>query len=90
MRLAVVAPRYGPEVIGGAESAVRMLAERLTGVRGWPVEVFTSCALDHLTWENTEPEGTTVCNGVTVHRFPVASRRRLEYFELDARVRVAP
>jgi len=90
VRLAVVAPRYGPEVIGGAESAVRMLAERLTGVRGWPVEVFTSCALDHLTWENTEPEGTTVCNGVTVHRFPVASRRRLEYFELDARVRVAP
>ena len=29
MKLAFVTPRYGLEVIGGAETAARMLAERL-------------------------------------------------------------
>ena len=52
--------------------------------------MLTSCALDHLTWENTEPPGTSVLNGVTVHRFPTASRRLLDYFELDGKLRVSP
>ena len=60
VKLAFVTPRYGIEVIGGAETAARMLAERLCLRAGWEVEVLTSCALDHLTWENTEPAGTTV------------------------------
>jgi glycosyltransferase involved in cell wall biosynthesis len=90
VKVAFVTPRYGTEVIGGAETAARLLAERLVAECGWPVEVFTSCALDHLTWENTEPVGTSVVGGVTVHRFPAASRRRLDYFELDGRIRVAP
>ena len=90
MKLAFVTPRYGTEVIGGAETAARMLAERLCVRDGWEVEVLTSCALDHLTWENTEPAGTSVVNGVTVHRFPTASRRTLDYFELDGKLRVAP
>jgi glycosyltransferase involved in cell wall biosynthesis len=90
MKLAFVTPRYGTDVIGGAETAARRLAERLVADRGWPVEVFTSCALDHLTWENTEPAGTTVVAGVTVHRFPTASRRRIDYFDLDGRIRIAP
>jgi glycosyltransferase involved in cell wall biosynthesis len=90
MKLAFVTPRYGVEVIGGAETAARMLAERLCLRPGWEVEVLTSCALDHLTWENTAPPGSTVINGVTVRRFPTASRRLLEYFELDGRLRVSP
>lgn len=90
MKLAFVTPRYGTEVIGGAESAARMLAERLCLRPGWEVEVMTSCALDHLTWENTEPVGTSVLNGVTVHRFATAGRRLLDYFELDAKLRVSP
>jgi glycosyltransferase involved in cell wall biosynthesis len=90
MKLAFVTPRYGPEVIGGAETAARMLAERMTLRPDWDVEILTSCALDHLTWENTEPAGTTVVNGVTVRRFPTASRRLLEYFELDGELRVSP
>ena len=52
--------------------------------------MLTSCALDHLTWENVEPAGTSVLNGVTVHRFPTASRRLIDYFTLDGRLRVAP
>ena len=90
MKLAFITPRYGTEVIGGAETAARMLAERLCRRPGWDVEVMTSCALDHLTWENTEPPGSSVINGVTVRRFPTASRRLLGYFELDARLRVSP
>ncbi len=90
MKLAFVTPRYGPEVIGGAETAARMLAERLCRRPGWQVEVLTSCAMDHLTWENTETPGTSTLNGVTVHRFPTASRRQLDYFDLDAKIRLAP
>ena len=90
MKLVFVTPRYGTEVIGGAETAARMLAERLCVRPGWEVEVLTSCALDHLTWENTEPAGTSVLNGVTVRRFPTASPRTLDYFELDSKLRVAP
>ncbi len=90
MKLAFVTPRFGTEVIGGAETAARMLAERLCLRPDWEVEVLTSCALDHLTWENTEPAGSTVVNGVTVRRFPTASRRTLDYFALDGELRVAP
>ncbi len=90
MKLAFVTPRYGIEVIGGAETAARMVAERLCVRPGWEVEVMTSCALDHLTWENNEPPGTSVINGVQVHRFPTASRRLLDYFKLDGRLRVSP
>jgi len=90
VKLAFVTPRYGPEVIGGAETAARMLAERLARRSGWEVEVLTSCALDHLTWENVEPEGTSSLNGVRVRRFPTSSPRLLAYFELDGRIRVAP
>ena len=50
----------------------------------------TSCALDHLTWENTEPPGTSRLNGVSVHRFPTASRRLIDYFTLDGELRVSP
>ena len=90
MKLTFVTPRYGTEVIGGAETAARMLAERLCLRPEWEVEVLTSCALDHLTWANTEPAGTSVLNGVTVKRFPTAAVRTLDYFELDAKLRVAP
>ncbi len=90
MKLTFVTPRYGTEVIGGAETAARMLAERLCTRPGWEVEVLTSCSLDHLTWENTEAAGTSVLNGVTVRRFPTVARRTLDYFELDGRLRVAP
>lgn len=90
MKLVFVTPRYGTEVIGGAETGARMLAERLSTRSGWEVEVMTSCALDHLTWENTVPAGTSVLNGVAVHRFPTASRRLLDYFKLDGKLRVAP
>lgn len=68
MKLAFVVPRYGEDVVGGAETAARQLAERLVGA-GWPVEVLTTCASDAMTWEDDRPPGKTTEGGVTVRRW---------------------
>jgi glycosyltransferase involved in cell wall biosynthesis len=68
--LAFVCPRYGTEVLGGAETVVREMAERLHA-RGLPVEVLTTCAVDHHTWENSYDPGMAYVNGIGVHRFPI-------------------
>jgi glycosyltransferase involved in cell wall biosynthesis len=88
--IAFVTPRYGPEVMGGAETAARQLAEHLAAGGEWAVEVFTTAALDHLTWEDELPTGTAALNGVTVHRFRSASGRVPEFYEIDGRLRAAP
>ncbi|HVA03573.1 MAG TPA: glycosyltransferase family 4 protein [Acidimicrobiales bacterium] len=90
MKVAFVTPRYGVEVMGGAESAARQLAEHLVAECGWQVEVFSTCALDHITWDNVLPAGDSDLNGVTVHRFASASGRVPEFYELDGRLRLAP
>lgn len=69
MKAAFVTPRYGVEVIGGAENGVRGLAERLVADRGWTAEVLTTCALDNRTWSDEYPPGTVEIEGVRVHRF---------------------
>ncbi len=89
-KVAFVTPRYGPEVMGGAEAAARQLAEHLTAQCGWTVEVFTTCAVDHITWDDVLTPGDSVLNGVTVHRFRSASGRTREFYELDGRLRPAP
>jgi len=86
MKVAFVTPRYGVEVMGGAESAARQLAEHLVAECGWQVEVFTTCALDHITWDDVLSPGDSVLNGVTVHRFASASGRVPEFYELDGPV----
>jgi len=75
-RIGFVVPRYGEDVLGGAERAARNLAEQLVAT-GWAeVEVLTTCARDHLTWQNELPAGETIINNVPVRRFPVAHRLR--------------
>ena len=69
-RIAFVPPRYGDDVVGGAETVLRQAAERLA-VRGWEVEILTTCARDHYTWANVYPAGTSHDGDLTVHRFPV-------------------
>jgi glycosyltransferase involved in cell wall biosynthesis len=68
VKVAYVVPRYGPQIRGGAETGARMLAEHLVADRGDRVEVFTSAALDALTWRDELAVGTESINGVTVHR----------------------
>jgi glycosyltransferase involved in cell wall biosynthesis len=75
MKVAAVVPRYGPEVIGGCETAVRELSEWLVRETRVEVEVLTTTALDSTTWAEHFPAGTSSRAGVTVHRFPVTRGR---------------
>lgn len=84
-RLAFVVPRYGPEVLGGAETHCRVLAESLAE-DGADVEVLTTCASDHFTWRNDHPPGASELNGVTVRRFRVSDRDQDLWWSLHTRI----
>ncbi len=73
LRVVVVVLRYGSEVVGGAESQARGFAEEAAR-QGWEVEVWTTCAQSHYTWENVYPAGSSWSGGVRVRRFPVEVR----------------
>ena len=75
MKVAYVTPRYGVEVVGGAEAGARGLAEHLAADTGWEVEALTTCAVDNRTWADVYDEGSVELNGVTVHRFRSAAGR---------------
>lgn len=72
-RLGFVVPRYGEEIVGGAETLARSFAEHLPPER-FEVEVLTTCAVDHHTWKNVLPSGVERRGEVTVRRFPVSDR----------------
>ena len=54
--IAFVPPRFGSEVIGGAEAVLADVARGLAE-RGHNVEILTTCAKDHFTWANEYPSG---------------------------------
>ncbi|MGB5755832.1 MAG: hypothetical protein WBM50_02860, partial [Acidimicrobiales bacterium] len=54
--IAFVPPRFGREVIGGAEAVLADVARGLAE-RGHNVEILTTCAKDHFTWANEYPGG---------------------------------
>jgi glycosyltransferase involved in cell wall biosynthesis len=78
VRIAFIVQRYGTEILGGAEYACRLMAERL--VERHEVEVLTTCARDYVTWQNEYPEGSDRIRGVTVRRFANAQTRDIEAF----------
>lgn len=84
-RIGFVVPRYGAEIVGGAETLARGFAERLPRER-FEVEVLTTCARDHHTWENVHPPGARVENGVTVRRFEVSPRDVGRFIEVQSRL----
>ncbi len=90
MRVAFVVPRYGPDIIGGAETAARKLAEGLVARKGWDVEVLTSCAEDFVTWADVYPEGDHRINGVLVRRFISAAGRDPSFHPLSAALLADP
>jgi glycosyltransferase involved in cell wall biosynthesis len=89
-KIAFVTPRYGPQIMGGAEAAVRQLAEHLCAFTDWQAEVHTTCALDAITWDDVLEPGTSESNGVTVHRHLSAHGRLPDFYGLDGTVRLAP
>ncbi|MGD9572520.1 MAG: glycosyltransferase family 4 protein [Thermoleophilia bacterium] len=85
-KVAFVVPRYGAGVVGGAEMLCRLTAENLRA-HGVPVEVLTTTAVDHFTWADHHPEGTTLEGGVPVHRFRVSpGRDNGRWLELHTRI----
>jgi len=90
MKVVFVTPRYGPLVMGGAETAARQLAEHLIAETGWEAEAYSTCALDPHTWADELEPGTSQINGVPVHRFASAHGRLPEFYGLDGRLRLAP
>lgn len=80
----MVVQRYGEEVNGGAEYLARQIAERLALYSN--VHVYTTCAVDHVTWQNEYPERLSWVNGVTVERFAVDRHRDMRGFSDRHRV----
>lgn len=87
-RIAFVSPRFseGPTV-GGAETLLRQLAERLVAA-GWQVDFLATCARNHFTWENEIEPGNKIVAGITVRYFPVDSGRDLSAF-IDVQNRIS-
>jgi glycosyltransferase involved in cell wall biosynthesis len=79
IKIGMVIQRYGNEVIGGAETLARNVAERMHK-QGYGVTVFTTCAKDYLTWRNEYAPGESILKGVTIKRFPVVAERNIEDF----------
>jgi glycosyltransferase involved in cell wall biosynthesis len=77
-RVAFVVQRFGDFIVGGAEAHARQVALKLAPHA--TVEVFTSCATDHLSWKNELPAGTSRDGPLTVHRFPATRFRNIRGF----------
>jgi len=77
MKLAVVVPRYGPAIAGGAETLARSVAQSLA--RWHRVTVLTTTATDYVTWRSALPSGEDADGRVQVLRF-VPERERTPYW----------
>ena len=90
LRISFVVPRYGLEIIGGAENATRMIAEELVAQNAAQVEVLSTTAMAIDTWENAYPARDEVLNGVTVRRFAVTSGRIPNFPQATKRILASP
>jgi glycosyltransferase involved in cell wall biosynthesis len=90
VKVAFVTPRYGPQVVGGAEAAAAQLAEHLVSLTDVKAEVYSTCALNPHTWADELEPGDSVIGGVPVHRYRSTHGRLDEFALLDARLRLAP
>lgn len=80
-----VVPRCGRGIGGGVETLFAQLARNLQ-IRGDEVEIFTTCARDNRSWENYFPRGTSIEDGLTIHRFPVDPRNLDRWIPLQTRL----
>ncbi|MCK4763738.1 MAG: glycosyltransferase family 4 protein [Candidatus Aminicenantes bacterium] len=77
-KIGIIVQRYGLEINGGAEYHARLIAEKIR--KYFDIEVFTSTALDYITWEHHYPEGRESINDIPVNRFKVEKVRDPKVF----------
>lgn len=79
LRIALTVPRFEINHAGGAEVLAKALASKLKEA-GYDIEILTTCARDHFTWENFYEPGEYEIDGLKVRRFPTAEGRDTETF----------
>lgn len=84
LRIVVASPRAGREILGGAEAHLTMLARELQAL-GHHVEIATTQARSHTTWQNELP-AEEEWDGLTIRRFPVDPFDQKRHDERSARV----
>jgi len=86
MKLAFVCPRYGENVVGGAEQLCKQLAEKFVNELNVDVDVITTCAEDYVTWKNVYNEGNSIINNVTIKRFKTDFERTEKFHTLYQKI----
>ncbi len=72
-KIGIIVQRYGTEINGGAEYHARLIAEKISD--HFDVEVFTTTALDYITWDHHYSSEKETINGISVNRFKVEKPR---------------
>ncbi len=88
--ISFVVPRYGTDVLGGAETATRRLAEALVRHSDTKVEILTTTAISLATWDNHYSPGNDSVNGIATKRFKVDSGRIPNFAEATKRALAHP
>ncbi|MCU0286610.1 MAG: glycosyltransferase family 4 protein [Acidobacteria bacterium] len=85
IKAAIVVQRYGKDVLGGAETLARDVAERLNA-DGFDVTVFTTTAQDYITWKNEYKPGESILKGVIIKRFNSLTERNIKSFNKFSKI----
>ena len=85
MKIAVVLQRYGEEILGGVEIHAQLVIDRLINDLSCEVDVVTTTAKSHLTWDNEYCEGiTSVKDGLRIIRYDSFCGRSRFYPQMNA------
>jgi glycosyltransferase involved in cell wall biosynthesis len=83
-KVAIVVQRCHESITGGSEALAWQYACLLRAA--YDVEILTTTAVDYATWADALAPGSEVCQGVTLHRFPVTTGRSPYWLELHRRL----